>query len=143
MKSKINKKGQAFETINVGLIGFITFVLVVLLAVLLVSTVKQTSIICTGNYDSSSGSCRVCTFSNQTYVNSTVCCFTPGLADCAGTNNTATIEISDAAYNATKDLQEAAGLPPQFAQIVVIILIITGILSMLAFIGYGAYERLR
>lgn len=94
---KINKKGQAFEVINAGMISFISFVLISLLVILLVSVTKNTSIVT------------------------------------ADANATAAME----------DLQEAAGLPPQFAQIIVIVIIIVGILGMLAFIGYGAYSRLK
>lgn len=46
-------------------------------------------------------------------------------------------------YNATTDMQNAAALPPQFAQIVVITLIIVGILGMLAGLAYVGYQKFK
>ena len=138
---KVNKKAQAFETINKGMVAFVAFVLIVLLTVLLVSTTKTTSIVCPGTIRT--GNCLSCSTGFGINTTGEVCCNSTGGTDhCTGANQTPAIFGNDA-YNATEDLQEAAGLPPQFAQIIVIVIIIVGILSMLAILGYGVYNRMR
>ena len=59
------------------------------------------------------------------------------------TKNTSIVTADANATAAMVDMQEAAALPPQFAQIIVIVIIIVGILGMLAFVGYGAYQRMK
>lgn len=56
--------------------------------------------------------------------------------------NTSIVKGDINATAAVTTLQDAANLPPQFAQIVIIVIIIVGILGMLAMIGYGAYKRM-
>lgn len=133
---KLRKKA-AFETINAGMLAFLTFVLVVLLTILLISTVKETDLVCDAHY--SDGACYDCTNENFTRFNSSDnYCY-----NSSGTNRLAATGAGTRAYNGTLDLQEAANLPPQFAQIIVIALVIVGILGMLGVIGYGAYQRIK
>lgn len=132
---KPNKKGQAFETINAGMISFIGFAMLTLLVILLVSTVKQTDIVCSGTI--TSGVCFQCNATYTGYNSTYLTCH-----NATGENISATVDISSA-YNGTVAMQEAADLPPQFAQIVVIVLIIVGILGMLGAIGYGAYQKIK
>lgn len=139
---KLNKKG-AFETINLGMVSFLTFVMVVVLSILLVSQVKQTSIVCPDTLRG--GECLSCPSGFVINTTNQACCNTTdgaGAASCVGVNLTGAI-IGNNAYNSTELLQEAADLPPQFAQIIVIVIIIVGILGMLAFIGYGAYQKMK
>jgi len=133
---KQNKKGIAFNTINAGLASFIAFAMIVLLAVLLVSVTKQTSIVCGGTIQD--GLCNTCPAGFG--INGTTNCINSTAGD---ENVTAIIPYSGAAWNASLDLQEAAGLPPQFASIIVIVIVIVGILAMVAFIGFGAISKLR
>jgi hypothetical protein len=133
---KQNKKGIAFNTINAGMISFVAFTMIVLLTVLLVSVTKQTSIVCEGSYND--GVCNDCPAGFS--INGTTNCINSTAGDL---NTTAIIPFTGAAWNASLELQEAAGLPPQFASIIVIVIIIVGILAMLAFIGFGAVSRLR
>jgi len=58
-------------------------------------------------------------------------------------HDTSIVVASSNATAAVNDLQDAAALPPQFAQIIVIVVIIVGILGMLTFIGYGAYRKMQ
>ena len=143
MKKLFIGKKAAFDTINMGMLSFISFVLISILVVLLVGVVRQTNIVCPQTYDD--GICLSCP-SGYGYNNSAnTCCNTTGATPltCETANTTAFNTYTGSAYNATSDLQEAANLPPQFAQIIVIVVIITGILGMLAFMGYGAYKRLK
>jgi len=144
MEKRIGKKGFAFDLINKGMIAFIGFVLIALLVILLVSTLKQTSIVCdTGHYDTATGTCLDCN-EGDAYVNLTSCCnATTGTPECSGTNRTDTYEYGSSAYNGTKQFQEAADLPPQFGEIIVIVLVIVGILGMLSMLGYGIYKRMK
>ena len=59
------------------------------------------------------------------------------------TKSTSIVTGDANASAAMDDLQEAANLPPQFAQIIVIVIIIVGILGMLALLGFGVYNRMR
>lgn len=138
---KLNKKA-AFNVINTGMISFLTFVLVVVLVILLISQVKQTNLVCDTNYNN--GVCYDCNNASYTRFNSSDnYCYNVSETGVGAPLSLAATEGGTAAYNGTKDLQDAAMLPPQFAQIIVIVIIIVGILGMLAFIGYGAYQRMR
>lgn len=146
MKLKKSKKGLAFEAINKGMIAFLGFVLITVLVILLVSQAKQTSIVCgsdTVPVRFSSGFCQACPSNDWQFHNTTVCCNSTTTPACDGANQTAIVEFTGAAYNATADLSEASLLPPQFAQIIVIVVIIVAIIGMLSYIGYGAYQRMR
>jgi len=140
-KNRLNKKGLAFDTINKGMISFIAFILVVLLVVLLVNVTKRTDIICPTSFDGDS--CHECP-TGFGYNGTGFCCnSTGGGGNCLGVNQTQSLPYSGAGYNATVDMQSAAALPPQFAQIIVIVVIIVGILVMLTAIGYGAYQKIK
>lgn len=151
MKKKLRKKA-AFDMINQGMLAFLTFVLVVLLTVLLISQVKTGTLSCTSSNSSVAmlnGTCYECeknVSSGVEFLINTSAAYFPTDAcvetDNFGNNRTAT-EFGGAVYNATKDMQEASLLPPQFAQILVIALIITAIIGMLAFGGAVAYQRMR
>jgi len=134
---KMKKKG-AFETINAGMLSFIMFVMIVVLTILLISNLKSTNLVCDSNYND--GVCYDCNNASYTIFNTSdnYCYNTSG-----GVGSISSTIGGTAAYNGTIDLQEAANLPPQFAQIIVIIVIIVGILGMLSFIGYGAYEKMK
>lgn len=134
---KLNKKG-AFETINAGMLTFISFVLVSILVIVLLSTVENTSLICDGTYFE--GQCLRCNGTKHTVVNtSDYLCYN----STTDTKSATVLLDGTDAYNGTQDLQLAAELPPQFAQIIVITLVIVGILGMLAVLGFGAYQRMR
>lgn len=57
--------------------------------------------------------------------------------------DTSVVSSNANATAAMNNMEEASLLPPQFAQIIVIVVIIVGILGMLAFVGMGAYRRMR
>ena len=86
------------------------------------------------------------TSTNYTYMNtsSNLCCvYNNSVASCATGNTTARLHSTGAAYNGSLDLREAALIPPQFGQILVIVLIVVGILGALAVVGVSAYRKMR
>jgi len=137
---KQNKRGNAFNLINAGMISFLGFMLIVLLTILLVSTVKTTSIVCASPARMISGSCVNC-YGITTWNTTTSCCLAG--STCTGVNFTNPAPYDGDAYNATILLGQAAQLPSQFAQIIVIVVIIVGILAMLGAIGYNVYNKMK
>lgn len=141
----LNKKGQAFERINKGLVTFLVFILISLLAVLLIGQMKQSNIVCSSNTVPTrfaNGICQACPPGSWDFHNTSVCCNTT-ITDCNGTNQTPIVEFGGAAWNATKDMGEAALLPPQFSQIIIIVILIVGILSIIGMIGYRVYSKMK
>lgn len=138
---KLNKKG-AFETINAGMLTFLSFVLISVLVILTLSVVNQTKLVCEDNYNN--GACFACNNVSYTRFNaSDNRCYNTSASGAADPDYISSEESGTAAYNGTKDMREAALLPPQFAQIIVITLIIVGIIGMLAALGFGVYQRMR
>lgn len=136
---KIDKKGT-FDIINAGMLSFITFVLVALLAVVLISTTQETNIVCKGTW--SEGACYECR-TGFDFVNTTACCNSTA-ATCVGTaNKSDPYSYTGSAYNASLDMMNAGLIAPQFSQIIVIVIIVVGILSALAVLGYGVYQRMK
>jgi len=135
-----SKKAQ-FQAITQGMIAFIAFVLVVATALILITQTKQMGVVCGGTYLGQN--CLTC---NDTAVysvtNATHCCKLDTLR-CEAENTSTPEEYGGAAYNVTKKLQTAAGLPAEFSQIIMLVLIIIGVLSILAVIGYTAYQKMR
>ena len=134
-----NKRGNAFNIINAGMISFIGFMLIVLLTIVMVTSIKQTNAVCPTTY--AGGQCLTCQNTSYGYYNTSNCCWSG--ATCTGGNLTATVAYSGAAYNATLLMGQAAQLPGQFAQIIVIVMIIVGILAMLSMIGYNVYNKMK
>ncbi len=142
---QLNKKG-AFEAINAGMISFIGFVLISLLVILLISTTKSITIVCPSSQTTVNGTCLGCD-SGFTYNGTGNVCCNATSTNCedggANDNQSAFNEYTGSAYNATKDLQGAAALPPQFSQIIVITLIIVGIIVMLGALGLATYRKMK
>lgn len=150
MKGQLDKKAQAFNLINAGMISFIGFVLISVLVILFIGQSKQLDLVC-GNSTLTgyqiNGGCYSCPISDAKWIKNTTrnaCCnATGGVAHCLGANTTGFIDFPGEAYGATQDLGTAALIAPQFGQIIVIVVVIVGILAMLAFVGYSAYQRMR
>lgn len=144
-----NKKGE-FSLITSLLIGFIGFVLVTLMVIFILAQMKSTTLVC-GNDPNGlptsfqNGACLTCPSTAWVFnTTGTACCnATGGTANCLGANTTASVGYSGASYNATQNLMQAAILPPQFASLIVIVCIVVGILSLLALIGFNAYQRMK
>lgn len=143
------KKKAQFNLINQGLIAFVGFILVVILTILMISIFKQTSIACsdpTGvpvRY--SNNDCRACPSTAWIFnTTSEYCCnATGGTTHCLGANQTPTLLYSGNASVGLRLLQNAAILPPQFASVIIIVIITIGVLAMLAIIGYNAYQKMK
>lgn len=141
---RMNKKGAfGMDTINRGIVSFIGFILIVLLSILLVVTTQETNMVCEDAFFD--GICYSCPANYTINTTSMLCCnSTAGSAtNCAGGNTTNYIEADEAAYNASKDLEGAALLAPQFGEIIVIVIVIVGIVALLAAVGYGIYSRIK
>lgn len=145
----MNKKAN-FNILNGLLIGFIGFVLVAVLTIMIVSNMQSTNLICTDPtipVRSVNNVCQACPTVAGTqflYFNTTnnFCC-NQSVSHCFGQNASAVVEYSGAAYNATKQLKDASILPPQFASIIIIMLLIVGVLSLLAIVGYNTYQKMK
>jgi hypothetical protein len=143
-----NKKGD-FNQINQYLLGFIGFVVIILMAIFVISSIKTTSLVCGSDPDgritriASDQSCESCPM-GYNYFNSSkdqTCCLT-GSACMGAANQSAVVGYNGSAYKATGYLQSASLLPPQFASLIIITVIIAGILSLLALLGYGVYKKM-
>ena len=133
---KINKKGQ-FQIITGGLIAFITFVLIVATTIILISQTKSMSLVCPDSYYS--GSCYKCTTAFPNFNGNTTATTCKNSSFHEVTAPVANSEV----MNATLKLQTAAGLPADFAQIIMLVLLIVGILSVLAIVGFSAYNKMQ
>lgn len=136
----MNKKGL-FDILTGGMIAFITFVLVVITGVLLIRVAQETPIVCGGDA-MNDGNCVMCR-EFHTYMNSTACCNQNDTTQCLGNNRSTPVPYDGGAYNATLDLQDAALLPSQFSQILVITVIIVGIIAMLGIAGVTMYQKFK
>ena len=136
----MKKKGQ-FDVINAGLMAFLTFAVIVILVVVLISVTKKTQLVCEDTADN--GGCFKCRddgASNFTYNASDNFCHNTSLNGL--TSNRVQREAGGtAAYNSTLRLADAAGLPSQFAEILIIVVIFIGVLAVLAFAGYAIYNK--
>lgn len=153
MRKKLNKKG-AFNVINAGMIGFLVFVLIVILLILLISVTKSTTMVCPSDQTYDDGVCLACPTANFTdggnwtyNSSSNLCCnqsnkSANSVVDVYCNETIAYDEYTGSAYNGTKEMQLAANLPPQFAQVIVITLVVVGIIGMLSMIGYGVYKKM-
>lgn len=145
------KKKGSLQDINGYLIGFVGLVVIVIAAIMFISTLKQTSLVCSDVDNEGlpvrykNGVCQACKSTDWVFnTTGDVCCNeTTTVTHCKGVNQSSIVEYDGMAHNGTKQLQIAAALPPQFMPIIVIIIMIVGIIGMLALIGYSVYSKMR
>lgn len=151
MKKKAN---IGMNTITAGLIAFISFVLVAILGLLLLSSIKSTNLGCSDPTGAQSvrykdGMCQACPYAVgvTSYVFNTTadyCCnATGGTGNCLGTNATGVLAFKSNMTSTVTYLTDAAVLPPQFASLLMIVIVMVGILALLTVIGITAYRKMQ
>lgn len=146
----MNKKAN-INTINLGLVGFIGLIMMILMVFFILSTLKTTPLICGGESTNASltlyqGVCYRCaanaTTGNLSLFNSSdTACHDANSQTLYGT--TLLTEYNGTGYTATKDLQNAGLISAQMTSVIIIVLIVIGILSLLALIGYNVYQKMK
>lgn len=132
-----NKKGQ-FDVINTGTIGLVVFALVVVLILSLISVVRDMDLVCP--YTISGDRCLYCETNYTVNVTDDICYnITEGAAN--GGEGKTVFEQNIGAYNATQEMNKAGTIPGQFAEILMVIVVMVGIMSVLVMIGYNVWKR--
>lgn len=146
-----NKKAN-FAEINKGMIGFMGFVLIIVLVIMVLSVTEKTSMVCqkdtkddnrTAGY--AEGKCWLC--SQNITSQYSLYSLDSGYVTCrngstTSQNNTLFLkEASNAAYNSTKYMKDASLIPPQFASLIIIVIVFVGIIILVAGFGYAIYKR--
>lgn len=119
------------------------------MTIVTISITQKTSIVCGGSSNTNesltyyNGACYSCignlTWPTTHFNSSDGYCHN----DTTNTAGTLAIEYTGSAYNASKDLKSASILPTQFASIIIIVILIVGVLSLLALIGYNTYQKMK
>jgi len=146
----MKKKAQIFDNLSAAMVGLGAFFIVVVVIVLIISTTKTTSIVCAAPGFGVDGTCLQCT-TGYTWNGTTpgnVCCnstlFSAGTSigtNCTGINQTLTFEFDSAAYNGTKDIQEAVAIAPQFSPVVAVAVIGFALIALFGGVAIARSRR--
>jgi hypothetical protein len=145
---KPNKKANIMNTLTVSLIGLVGFVFIFLMLTLLISSIKQTTLVCGGATNASTtmynGVCYTCYYNVTTgtafsFNTTDSKCYESGVP----THYENSYEFASGAYNTTKTSQAAINIIPQFMQIIVIAVIFAGLLGLIVFGGIWGYGKMK
>lgn len=144
----MNKKGQN-NVLIAGMVSFVGFVLIIALVLMLLSVTESTDMVCGGGTNETltweQGTCFSCASDPRnnswtwTFNTTDMLCH----KDDELNSTKAGAEYGGAAYNSTKELGLAANITPQFGEVIVIVVVISGILALLSAVGFAAYKRFK